>query len=80
FNIVGTGYIKLLQMIVMPLVFVSILSAFTKLKRSSNLGKISVLIIGLLVGTTAVAAAVGIATTAAFDLEAIQIDQGNAEA
>ncbi|PFG06251.1 L-cystine transporter [Bacillus sp. es.034] len=80
FNIVGTGYIKLLQMIVMPLVFVSILSAFTKLKRSSNLGKISVLIIGLLVGTTAIAAAVGIATTAAFDLEAIQIDQGNAEA
>lgn len=80
FNIVGTGYIKLLQMIVMPLVFVSILSAFSKLKRSSNLGKISVLIIGLLVGTTAVAAAVGIATTAAFDLEAIQIDQGNAEA
>ncbi|MCA0148163.1 L-cystine transporter [Rossellomorea vietnamensis] len=80
FNIVGTGYIKLLQMIVMPLVFVSILSAFSKLKRSSNLGKISVLIIGLLVGTTAVAAAVGIATTAAFDLEAIQIDQGKAEA
>ncbi|MGG1632700.1 L-cystine transporter [Rossellomorea sp. NRS-1567] len=80
FNIVGTGYIKLLQMIVMPLVFVSIISAFTKLKRSHNLGKISVLIIGLLVGTTAVAAAVGIATTVAFDLEAIQIDQGEAEA
>ncbi|MCA1062814.1 L-cystine transporter (plasmid) [Cytobacillus spongiae] len=80
FNIVGTGYIKLLQMIVMPLVFISILSAFTKLKRSHNLGKISILIIGLLVGTTAVAAAVGIGTTVAFDLEAIQIDQGDAEA
>ncbi len=80
FNIIGSGYIKLLQMIVMPLVFVSILSAFTKLTRSHNLGRISVLIIGLLVGTTAVAAAVGIATTAAFDLEAIQIDSGNAEA
>ncbi|KAA0564694.1 L-cystine transporter [Bacillus sp. CH30_1T] len=79
FNIVGSGYIKLLQMIVMPLVFVSIISAFSKLKRSHNLGKISVLIIGLLVGTTAVAAAVGIATTVAFDLEAIQIDQGEAE-
>ncbi|NQD65311.1 L-cystine transporter [Bacillus haikouensis] len=80
YNIVGSGYIKLLQMIVMPLVFVSILSAFTKLKQSHNLGKISVLILGLLVGTTAVAAAVGIATTAAFDLEAIQIEQGDAEA
>ncbi|WP_064093313.1 L-cystine transporter [Rossellomorea aquimaris] len=79
YNIVGTGYIKLLQMIVMPLVFVSILSAFTKLRRSHNLGKISVLIIGLLVGTTAIAAAVGIATTLGFDLEAIQIEQGDAE-
>ncbi|MCA1053868.1 L-cystine transporter [Rossellomorea aquimaris] len=80
YNIVGSGYIKLLQMIVMPLVFVSIISAFTKLKQSHNLGKISVLILGLLVGTTAVAAAVGIAATAAFDLEAIQIDQGDSEA
>jgi len=32
FNIVGTGYVKLLQMIVMPLVFISIIGAFTKLK------------------------------------------------
>jgi len=30
FNIMGNGYIKLLQMVVMPLVFISILSAFTK--------------------------------------------------
>ncbi|MBM7588070.1 L-cystine uptake protein TcyP (sodium:dicarboxylate symporter family) [Bacillus pakistanensis] len=79
YNLVGSGYIKLLQMIVMPLVFISILSAFTKLKRSHNLGRISVLIIGLLVGTTAVAAAIGIATTVGFDLEAIQIEQGDAE-
>ncbi|WP_163102007.1 L-cystine transporter [Peribacillus alkalitolerans] len=79
FNIVGSGYVKFLQMIVMPLVFISILSAFTKLKLSKNIGKISVLIIGILVGTTAVAAIVGIATTLVFDLEAVQIDQGDAE-
>ncbi|WP_421382791.1 L-cystine transporter [Bacillus salacetis] len=80
FNIVGYGYIKLLQMVVMPLVFVSILSAFTKLKLGNNLGKIAVLIIGLLVGTTAIAAAVGIAAAQGFGLEAIQIEQGDAEA
>ncbi|RIW32717.1 L-cystine transporter [Bacillus salacetis] len=80
YNIVGIGYIKLLQMVVMPLVFVSILSAFTKLKLGNNLGKIAALIIGLLVGTTAIAAVVGIAAAQGFGLEAIQIEQGDAEA
>ncbi|MCH6266121.1 cation:dicarboxylate symporter family transporter, partial [Neobacillus citreus] len=36
FNIVGGGYVKLLQMVVMPLVFVSIVGAFTKLKLTKN--------------------------------------------
>lgn len=80
FNLVGTGYIKLLQMIVMPLVFISILAAFTKMKLAKNVGKISVLVIGLLVGTTAIAAAVAIATTIGFGLESIQIQEGDAEA
>ena len=35
FNIVGNGYVKLLQMIVMPLIFVSILSAVAKLHDSA---------------------------------------------
>ncbi|UAL49336.1 L-cystine transporter [Sutcliffiella horikoshii] len=79
FNIVGSGYVKFLQMIVMPLVFISIIAAFTRLTLKSNIGKISALIIGILIGTTAVAAAVGIGTTLVFDLEAIQIEQGEAE-
>ncbi|MBT2646614.1 L-cystine transporter [Bacillus sp. ISL-34] len=79
FNIVGSGYVKFLQMIVMPLVFISILSAFTRLKLTSNIGKISVLIIGILLGTTAIAAAVGITSATVFNLEAVQIDQGDAE-
>ncbi|WP_026583253.1 L-cystine transporter [Bacillus sp. J33] len=79
FNLVGGGYVKFLQMIVMPLVFISILAAFTKLKLTNNIGKISVLILGLLVGTTAVAAAVGITTAVGFDLEAVQISGGDAE-
>lgn len=79
FNIVGSGYVKFLQMIVMPLVFISIVSAFTRLKLTSNIGKISVLIIGILLGTTAVAAAVGITAATVFNLEAVQIEQGDAE-
>ncbi|WP_042352616.1 L-cystine transporter [Bacillus massiliigorillae] len=79
FSLVGSGYVKFLQMIVMPLVFVSIVSAFTKLKLTSNIGKISVLILGILIGTTAVAAAVGITSATIFNLEAVQIEQGDAE-
>lgn len=79
FNLVGSGYVKFLQMIVMPLVFISLLSAFTKLKLTSNIGKISVLILGILIGTTAISAAVGITSVSLFNLEAIEIDQGEAE-
>lgn len=80
FNIAGSGYVKFLQMVVMPLVFISILGAFTKLKLTNNIGKISSLIIGILIATTAVAAAVGIASALAFDLQAVQVDHGSAEA
>jgi L-cystine uptake protein TcyP (sodium:dicarboxylate symporter family) len=66
-------------MIVMPLVFISILGAFTKLKLTKNLGKISGLILGILIATTAIAAAVGIVSALSFDLQTIQIDQGDTE-
>ncbi|MGG0187055.1 L-cystine transporter [Bacillus rhizoplanae] len=79
FNLIGGGYVKLLQMIVMPLVLVSILSAFTKLKLTNNLGKISGFIIGILLLTTAIAAAVGIAASAGFDVQATGLQQGDAE-
>ena len=79
FSIVGSGYVKFLQMIVMPLVFVSIVAAFTRLKLTSNIGKISSLIIGILLVTTAIAAAIGIFTTTSFNLESVQITKGEAE-
>lgn len=40
FNIVGNGYVQLLQMIIMPLVFASILSAVSRLHQASSLGKL----------------------------------------
>ena len=79
FNIVGSGYVSLLKMIVMPLVFISIVSAFTKLKLTNNLGKISGLVIGILIGTTAISASIGIVTALGFQLEGIQLEQGEAE-
>lgn len=79
FNLVGVGYIKLLQMIVMPLVFISILSAFTKVTIGKNFGKMAGSILGILIGTTAIAAVIGISVTLLFGLDASEIVQGEAE-
>ncbi len=79
FSIVGTGYVKLLQMVAMPLVFISIISAFTKVVAGKNFGKIAALILFILVGTTAIAASVGIASALGFHLDATQLVQGDAE-
>lgn len=79
FNLIGIGYVKLLQMIVMPLVFISILAAFTKVTIGKDFGKMAGRILGLLIGTTAIAAVVGIAITLLFGLDASEIVQGEAE-
>ncbi|GFN45927.1 putative transport protein [Candidatus Regiella insecticola] len=76
FNIVGNGYVQLLQMIVMPLIFVSILSAIAKLYDVASLGKISVLIIIMLLFTTLIAALVGVLVTHLFALTAEGLTAG----
>ena len=80
FNIVGNGYVKLLQMVVMPLVLVSILGAVIKLHDASSLGKISILSIGTLLITTFIAALVGVFVTNLFGLSAAGLVQGTQEA
>ncbi|RJG26327.1 L-cystine transporter [Massilia cavernae] len=78
-DIVGSGYVKLLQMIIMPLIMVSIISAILKLKDASSLGKISGLTIGILIATTMVAAAIGILMAKLFGLTAIGLTASAAE-
>lgn len=78
-NLIGNGYVRLLQMIVMPLVFVSILSAITRLKEAGSLGKISFSVLSLLLVTTAIAAAIGIALVYLFDLSAEGLVAGSRE-
>lgn len=69
-NIVGSGYVRLLQMIVMPLVLISILSAVSKLQNIASLGKISISIIFILLFTTALSAIIAIGFSALFNLNA----------
>ena len=78
-DIVGSGYVKLLQMIIMPLIMVSIISAILKLKDASSLGKISALTIGTLLITTTVAAAIGILMAKLFGLTAVGLTSSAAE-
>jgi len=78
-NVVGTAYVSLLRMIVMPLVLVSILAAVIKLTDLANLGKISISVIGLLLFTTMLAAIVGIVISLVFGLSADGLTQGARE-
>ncbi|MGE0812306.1 MAG: L-cystine transporter [Vicinamibacterales bacterium] len=78
-GVVGGIYVRLLQMVVTPLVFVSILGAVTKLHDASALGKISGGVIGLLLLTTAVSAGIGIGMATLFGLRAEGIVQGARE-
>lgn len=79
FGIVGGGYIQLLQMIVMPLVLVSVLNSVAKLNSTASLGKISVLTIGTLLFTTLISALVGVFVTNLFGLTAQGLVQGAQE-
>ncbi|EME8126398.1 L-cystine transporter [Enterococcus faecium] len=78
-GIVGQGYVSFLQMLVMPLVFISIIVAFTKMKVSEKLGKISATVLTSLLGTTAIAALIGIGSTMLFGLQGAKFTQGAAE-
>ncbi|HDB8103304.1 TPA: L-cystine transporter [Staphylococcus aureus] len=79
FNIVGQGYVALLQMIVMPLIFISIVTAFTKIQIGEKFAKIGSLIFIFLIGTVTIAAIVGVVYALVFGLDASTINLGNAE-
>ena len=78
-DVVGSGYVKLLQMIVIPLIMVSIVQAILKLRNAKSLGTISTLTIGILIATTIVAAAIGILMAKVFGLSAVGLTASAAE-
>jgi len=78
-GMVGSGYVKLLQMIIIPLIMVSIIQAILKLRDASSLGKISALTIGTLMATTAIAAAIGILMAKLYGLTAVGLTSSATE-
>ena len=78
-NVVASGYISLLKMVIMPLVLVMMIAAVVRMREVADLGRIGGSVVGILVGTTAVAALVGILVSNLFDLNADAITQGARE-
>lgn len=78
FAVIGTGYVRLLRMVVIPLIFVSITSAIIN-QDSKNLGKMATQIIAILLITTAISAFIGAGTASIFNLSAEGLQAGEAE-
>lgn len=68
-SLFGKGYIKLLQMIVIPLVFVAMISSIMNVDGNGVLSKIAPKIIVVLIVTVAISAIVGIASVYLFRIE-----------
>lgn len=79
YSIIGSGYVQLLMLIVVPLVMVSIIRSIINLNTTDQLGKMAGWVIGILITTTLIAATVGIASALLFDLNAEEISIGQDE-
>ncbi len=78
-SIIGSGYVRLLNMIVIPLVFVAITSSIVN-QEASNLKKSAFSIIAVLMITTAIAAGLGATVSTVFNLDSSELLAGQAEA
>ena len=75
-SIVGNGYISLLQMLVIPLIFVSLVGAFTQLKVATKIRKIATNVLAVLLGTTAIASILGYGSVVLFHLQGASFAKG----
>ena len=78
-NVVGTSYINLLRMVIMPLVLIMMIAAVIRMREVAELGKIGGTVIGILIGTTMIAAFVGILMANVFDLSMDGMTEGARE-
>ena len=68
YGLFANGFMDLLKMLVIPLIFVSIMRVIINMKQGENLGKLTARTLGLLVGTTAIAAIIGLVVGNLFQL------------
>lgn len=68
YGLFGYGFMDLLKMLIVPLVFLSIIRVIINMKDGEKLGKLTGRSIGMLLGTTAIAAIIGIVVGNLFKL------------
>lgn len=79
FYVVGQGFIRLMQMLVVPLVFCSLVCGSMAIGDTKSLGKVGVKTIGFYIATTALAVTVALTTAyvidpgMGLDMDAIQV-------
>lgn len=70
YSVVGNGYVNLLKLVAIPLIFISILSAINKLENSAGIGKMSLTIVGCMLCLVMVAGFIGLLTAHTIGLDA----------
>lgn len=75
YSIIGNGYVNLLKLVAVPLIFISILSAINKLENSAGIGRMSLTIVGCMLFLVMTAGLVGLLTAHAVGLDASAFGQ-----
>lgn len=78
-NVIANSYVNLLRMIIMPLILITMIAAVLKVEEIKSLGKIGGTVVGILVGTTMIAALIGIMMAILFGLNAGDLASGARE-
>ncbi len=76
---IGSSYVNLLRMIIMPLVLTMMVAAVVKMRDVASLGKVGFSVVGILLGTTMLAALVGIGISNIFGLSMDGLTEGARE-
>ncbi|MDA1371048.1 MAG: cation:dicarboxylase symporter family transporter [Proteobacteria bacterium] len=78
-NVIANSYVNLLRLIIMPLILITMIAAVLRVEEIKSLGKIGGCVVGILIGTTMVAALIGIMMATIFGLNAGDLVAGTQE-
>src|SRR5699024_10837474 len=78
-DIVGLGYVRFLQMLIMPLIFVSLVRAFTEMQGDSNIGETGLNALAVLIVRGKMLGVVGVMTVSLFNRAGAEVTRGDDE-
>ena len=70
YNVIGNGYVNLLKLVAVALIFISIHAAINKLENSAGIGKMSLTIVGCMLCLVMIAGFIGLLTAHVLGLDA----------